>query len=303
MNRKLRETFKKLAFNVPGQACLFVGLAAVTLNFLPASTAQPQNASRKSKLDNRHLSKPLPTNTAPNSHLKKSDTPTKPVTLVDSLYLFQTSSLFGDRNVYICANAIKISDPRSALSLCAKSPNWDINLLQSKSKRIYTVPLSAYHGASKKLTAITGGISLLHIPFKKIGKNDVNGINAMEYQNTKEFAEKQAKAGANESADPRFVHKAQMLVSPEKNIPPQAVKILNLFMGVPNLPARESRAGTINVPLKFCYLNLRGDVNDVLITSEKKKLKMPETTFLVPTDYLKIKSEQELEPVTKPKRR
>lgn len=303
MNSKLRKNTRKLAFYVPGRACLFVSLAAFTLNFLPAPASQPQNAIRESNLDNRHQSKLLPTNTVPNLQPKKSDTPTQPVKLVDSLYLFQTSSLFGDRNVYICDKAIKINDPRSGLSLCARSPNWDINLLQSKSKRIYTIPLSAYHGASKKLTAITGGISLFHIPFKKMGKNDVNGISALEYQNTDEFAEKQAKAGANESADPRFVHKAQMLVSPEKNVPPQAVKILNLFMGVPNLPARENRAGTSNVPLKFCYLNLRGDVNDVLITTEKKKLKIPETTFLVPTDYKTVKSEQDLEPVIKPKRR
>lgn len=225
---------------------------------------------------------------------------------IDALYLYQTSALNGDLDVYIAHDRLKIYDKRTGSGITAVAPAWTISVFEGRNKRICTIPLAQYSGGRQKVATITGGTYLDRLPLRYVGKGQVNGIDCSEYQTTDKFAAKQEKDRAAESADPRFVHQAQLMISGENTAQAKAASILALYYGIPDLE-RASKAGASKkytgqaIPLKFCYRNLRGDVHDILITSDKKSIKMTARDFDPPQGYRKVAMLKDLEYGLKPK--
>ena len=114
----------------------------------------------------------------------------------------------------------------------------------------------------------------------------LHGINAVELQTPKSFVDKQIKDKEHESADPRFVQSAQMLVAEKVTLPVEAATVLSRFYGV---PLQRS------MPLQFKYISCRGDLNTILLTSEMKPVKLTAADFEIPKGYKTVTDFSKLE--------
>lgn len=211
---------------------------------------------------------------------------------------YQTSGLLGDQDLYATASGIKIIERRSGSGITASAPDWTVYVFDKTTKRICSYKLKDYPGLGDKVTALTGGHKMGSLPLKPVGKTTLNGINAIECQTTKSFTSKQEKDHERESADHRFVRSARLLVADKVTLPKQALAIACKFYGVPPYPA---------LPLEFKYLNLKGDLVTILLTSELKPIKLEAADFKPPEGFQKVASVEKLDdkklPTEVPKRK
>lgn len=211
---------------------------------------------------------------------------------------YQTSSLLGDQDLYASAGGIKIIERRSGSGITASAPDWTVYAFDTGTKRICSYSLNKYPGLGNKVSALTGGHKLGSLPLKPIGKTELFGIAAIECQTPKSFTSKQEKDHERESADHRFVRSARLLVADKVSLPPQAQTIACKFYGVP--PYR-------GLPLEFKYINLKGDLITLLLTSELKPVKLEPTDFKPPLGYQTVSGIDRLDdkklPTEVPKRK
>ncbi|CAN5470052.1 hypothetical protein BH11CYA1_BH11CYA1_20210 [soil metagenome] len=201
---------------------------------------------------------------------------------------YQTSSTMGDQDAFVTSTAVKIADRSHGTVVVATAPQWKVFAYNTHTKRIcsFTSPRT-FTGIGDKLANVTGGVTLYNIPLKPTGKTVLHGISAIELQTPKSFVDKLVKDKERESADPRFVQSAQMLVAEKVNLTPEAATVLSKFYGVPLQRA---------MPLQFKYINCRGDLNTILLTSELKPIKLAAADFEVPkgfetvTDFSKLEN-------------
>lgn len=234
---------------------------------------------------------------------KAMDKTSKDTANIAAIYLYQTSALNGDLDVYIAQDRVKVLDKRTGSGISAKAPDWAVNVFEGRNKRICTIPIAKYTGGKQKVATITGGTHLDRLPLRYVGKGQVNGIACSEYQTTDKFAAQQEKDRAAESADPRFVHQAQLMVAGEQMVQAKVASLLALYYGIPELDKTRSIKNYTGhaIPLKFCYRDLRGDVHDILITSAKKTIKLSSLDFEPPQGYRKVTLLKDLEYGLKPK--
>ncbi len=205
----------------------------------------------------------------------------------DGYYSYQTSSTMGDQDTYVTNSAVKIADRSHGTVVVATAPQWKVFAFNTRTKRIcsFTSPRT-FTGIGNKLATVTGGVTLYNIPLKPTSKTVLHGINAIELQTPKSFVDKQIKDKEHESADPRFVQSAQMLVAEKVTLPVEAATVLSRFYGV---PLQRS------MPLQFKYISCRGDLNTILLTSEMKPVKLVAADFEIPKGYKTVTDFTKLE--------
>jgi hypothetical protein len=205
----------------------------------------------------------------------------------DGYYSYQTSSTMGDQDTYVTNSALKIVDRSHGNVVVSAAPSWKVFAFNTRTKRIcsFSSPRT-FTGIGNKLATVTGGVTLYNIPLKPTGKTILHGIRSIELQTPKSFVNKQIKDKEHESADPRFVQSAQMLVAEKVILPVEAATVLSRFYGVPLQRA---------MPLQFKYINCRGDLNTILLTSDLKPIKLVVTDFEIPKDYKTVTDFSKLE--------
>lgn len=205
----------------------------------------------------------------------------------DGYSSYQTSSTMGDQDTYVTNSAVKIADRSHGTVVVATAPTWKVYAYNTRTKRIcsFTSP-KTFTGLGDKLATVTGGVTLFNIPLKQTGKTVLHGISALELQTPKSFVDKQIKDKEHESADPRFVQSAQMLVAEKVTLPLEAATVISRFYGVPMQRL---------MPLQFKYISCRGDLNTILLTSDLKPVKLEAADFEIPKNYKTVTDFTKLE--------
>lgn len=200
---------------------------------------------------------------------------------------YQTSSTMGDQDTYVTNSAVKIADRSHGTVVVATAPTWKVYAYNTRTKRIcsFTSP-KTFTGLGNKLATVTGGVTLFNIPLKQTGKTVLHGISSLELQTPKSFVDKQIKDKEHESADPRFVQSAQMLVAEKVTLPLEAATVISRFYGVPMQRL---------MPLQFKYISCRGDLNTILLTSDLKPVKLEAADFEIPKNYKTVTDFTKLE--------
>jgi hypothetical protein len=205
----------------------------------------------------------------------------------DGYSSYQTSSTMGDQDTYVTNSAVKIADRSHGTVVVATAPTWKVYAYNTRTKRIcsFTSP-KTFTGLGNKLATVTGGVTLFNIPLKQTGKTVLHGISSLELQTPKSFVDKQIKDKEHESADPRFVQSAQMLVAEKVTLPLEAATVISRFYGVPMQRL---------MPLQFKYISCRGDLNTILLTSDLKPVKLEAADFEIPKNYKTVTDFTKLE--------
>lgn len=205
----------------------------------------------------------------------------------DGYSSYQTSSTMGDQDTYVTNSAVKIADRSHGTVVVATAPTWKVYAFNTRTKRIcsFTSP-KTFTGLGNKLATVTGGVTLFNIPLKQTGKTMLHGISSLELQTPKSFVDKQIKDKEHESADPRFVQSAQMLVAEKVTLPLEAATVISRFYGVPMQRS---------MPLQFKYISCRGDLNTILLTSDLKPVKLEAADFEIPKNYKTVTDFTKLE--------
>lgn len=207
--------------------------------------------------------------------------------------LYQTSSVMGDFDVFVSSQGIKIFDRKNIRGVVAKAPLWDVYVYNHQTKRYCKYPFSKYPGLGKDADDTTGGYNLIKLPVVKGKAIETHGIEAWDYLTTPAFEKKQLKDFERESADPRFVQNAELVIAAKASVPSQAAAILARYYNLPLL----DRA----VPLEFSYVNLKGERHNMLITTSMTPMKTWANGFDYPRDYKLVADKSKLEDKIKEK--
>lgn len=217
-------------------------------------------------------------NAVPAKNAAVKAAPAKPATSLpaNGWSAYQTSSLLGDQDAYISSAGVKIVDRRNGNVVMAAAPAWKVYAYNTATKRICSYTVKTYPGISNQIRTITGGVSLGALPLKQTAKTTFRGVPALELQTPKTYVSKLIKDKEHESADPRFVQSAHMLVAETISAPESACTVMCKFYGVPVKPS---------VPLQFKFINTHGDLNTILLTSEIKHVHLEPSDFVEPKGF------------------
>lgn len=204
----------------------------------------------------------------------------------DGYALYQTSSIMGDHDVFVGPRGVKIMDRKVGMGIAATAPEWQVKCFNGTTRRIYTTTMTKYHGIEHEIRALAGGTTLKNLPFKQSKSYTADGIVINEYKTTKQFESKQEKDLGRESADPLFVKSALMETVPKSGVPRQAAVLISRFYGIPE---------SGDLPLKFSYINLKGDLHSILVLNSARKIKTSPDNFAIPPGYTAVKELSQLE--------
>jgi hypothetical protein len=193
--------------------------------------------------------------------------------------IYQTSSVLGDQDVFFNNSGLKIVDRANGNVVTASAPAWKITAYNQKTKRMCSYTVKNFPGINSRIRTITGGMTLDTLPLQKTAKTVLHGISAQELQTPKSYVAKQQSAKEHESADPRFVQSAQMLVAEKPAIPAAIATVLCKFYGVP---------ATTSLPLQFKFINTNGDLNTILLTNAMKPAQLTKDDFSAPNGYKSV---------------
>lgn len=195
-------------------------------------------------------------------------------------YLYQTSGVFGDQDVHISKNGIRIVDRKSGLTVLSKAPKWNVLAINPKAKTYCSTDTSKYVGMTPPEVLTRCGAGTAKIPFVKESRTQVAGVDAQALITPKTYEQQQEKALKNESASPYFIRNARFVVADKVTVPPQAAKILSLHYDVPTPAA--------GVPADMKYFDLKGNLHIVLVTSTIQSAPVDATIFDADTKGLKL---------------
>ncbi len=204
----------------------------------------------------------------------------KPAPKFDGWYLYQTSGVFGDQDVNISKNGIRIVDRKSGLTVVSKAPKWDVITIHPKAKTYCTSAPANYIGMTPADVLTRCGAGTAKIPFTKEARAEVAGMDVASFITPKTYEKQQEKAFNNESAGPYFIRNARFLVADKVTVPSQAAKILAQHYDVP--------APAAGVPVDMKYFDLKGNLHIVLVTSSIENKAIDTGLFTVDTKGMKL---------------
>jgi len=203
------------------------------------------------------------------------------IPLIDGFSIYQTSTVTGDKDLYISANAVKILDRKYGNGLIARAPDWKVYALNQRSKRICNYTAAKYPGMGKEIISITGGTPLSNLPLKRGEKGTVSGSAAISCETNKAFETKQLKDLERAFAGPRFAKWAQLMIAdkgPLDKLPNKGKSIICRYYGIPEF-------GGEGLPLQFKYVDLTDQLHTLLLTNSIQASKLAPDTFDLPKDY------------------
>lgn len=254
-----------------------VGATVLTASALAAPTGNPPSSKNPSpKTPIQKPGKP----TAPIVQAKPAEKPaTPPAPKFDGWYLYQTSGVFGDQDVHISKEGIRIVDRKSGITVVSKAPKWNVTTIHPKAKTFCTSPASKYIGMTPADDLTRCGAGTAKIPFTKDTRAQVAGMDVLAFVTPKSYEKQQEKAFNNESAGPYFIRNARFIVADKVTVPAQAAKILAMHYDVP--------APATGVPVDMKYFDLKGNLHVVLVTSSIENMAVNATIFDADTKGLK----------------
>lgn len=197
----------------------------------------------------------------------------------DGWYLYQTSGVFGDQDIHISKDGIRIVDRKSGITVVSKAPKWNVTTIHPKAKTFCTSPASKYIGMTPADVLTRCGAGTAKIPFVKETRAQVAGMDVLAFVTPKSYEQQQEKAFNNESAGPYFIRNARFIVADKIKVPAQAAKILATHYDVPS-PAT-------GLPVDMKYFDLKGNLHVVLVTSSIENKAVSATIFDADTTGLK----------------
>ncbi|MBS1990612.1 MAG: hypothetical protein JSS83_08850 [Cyanobacteria bacterium SZAS LIN-3] len=203
---------------------------------------------------------------------------------IDGFSLYQTSTITGDKDVLISANAVKILDRKNGNGLIARAPDWKVYALNQRSRRICTYTAAKYPGSGKDIISITGGAPLNDLPLKRGTKATLSGTAAVSCETSKAFEAKQLKDLERAFAGPRFAKWAELMIAdkgPMDKLPKQGKLIICRYYGI-------SEFGGEGLPLRFKYVDLADQLHTLLLTNSIQAVKLPANTFDPPRDFTTV---------------
>lgn len=200
-------------------------------------------------------------------------------------FLYQTSGIIGDQNIYISDDGIKIENKSSDIVTIAKAPSWKIVTFHKKTKTACSLPLSKFKGYISQKEFDATGQNWFKIPFVKSSSKKIAGLDSSIFITPSSFIKNQLKDFDRQFADSKFIKSARYCVSKELNINPKARLTLCKFYGL---------ADKGGLPLEFKYHDLRGDLHIGLITSKTKAITTFDTSFEIPSGFKQVKTHEEL---------
>ncbi len=196
-------------------------------------------------------------------------------------YLYQTSGLLGDLDVTISPLGVKIIDAKTGTVTISSPPDWKIVTFNPRSKTSFTSSLKTFTGYLPPETFQTTGLPWSKLPLIQAKSEQVVGMQADSYVTPKSFTDKQMKDQNNDCADSAFIRSAKFITAKNIQAPNQALALLNQFHCLPNKGS---------LPLKFQYIDLRGNLNTMLITSQCKQVNVTKSDFEIPSDLKPVAS-------------
>lgn len=197
------------------------------------------------------------------------------------IYLYQTSGILGDLDVTISTLGIKIIDAKTGTVTVSSPPEWKTVTYNPRSKTIFTTSLKSFGGYLPPETFSTTGLPWSKLPLVQAKTEQIAGLPADSYVTPQSFTDKQLKDQNNDCADSAFIKSAKFITAKNISAPLQAATILSQFHCVPNKGS---------LPLKFQYIDLRGNLNTMLITSQCKEVNVSKSDFEIPSDLKPVQS-------------
>lgn len=214
-------------------------------------------------------------------------TTNQPVHCEDSKghYIYQTSGILGDQDVFVSQNGIKIINKSTNLVTVARAPRWNVTTYHEKTKTLCTEPLARFNGYISEKEFVSTGKFWSKLPLKKSNTNTIAGISSLIYITPQEFTKNQIKDWSRQFADSKFIKSARYCVSENLNIPAKAKSVLCKFYGLKNLGG---------VPLEFKYHDLGGYLHVGLTTSSQEKIDSKKIDLSIPSNFKKVKNHKTL---------
>ena len=189
------------------------------------------------------------------------------------LYIYQTSGIIGDQDIYATNNGIKIVNKSSGLVTVAAAPDWIVTTYHDNSRLKCQVPLSSFSGYIPKAAFEETGCRWDNLPLVKSEVKEVANLPSQVYTTSNNFTEKQLKDWQLQFADSKFIKSARYCVSSNLKLPDKALSVLCKFYGL-------AKKG--GVPLEFKYHDLGGNLHTGLITTSQRSLKAESISLKAP---------------------
>ena len=203
----------------------------------------------------------------------------------NGFYVYQTSGIIGDQDIYVTDYGIKIENKSSGLITIANSPGWEVLTFHERSRTICKQPLDKFRGYIAEKEFVSTGQEWSKLPLSKTETGSVANINANVFLTPNSFTEKQIKDWSQQFADSKFIKSAKYCVSSDLKIPTKAITTLCRFYGT---------ADKGGLPLEFKYHDLGGNLHVGLITSMVKPFQFDSKIFPTPKDFRAVESMKDL---------
>lgn len=203
----------------------------------------------------------------------------------EAYYIYQTSGIVGDQDIYITRDGIKIVNKTSGLVTIARAPLWKVVTFHDRTKSICTEPLTTFKGYIPSKEFVSTGSSWAALPFIKSDNKLISGINSTVFTTPNSFTTKQLKDWQREFADSKFIKSARYCVSSDLNTSPKIRTAVCKFYGL---------ADKGGLPLEFKYHDLGGNLHVGLITTTIKKISEASIDCAIPEGYKIVKDHREL---------
>jgi len=196
--------------------------------------------------------------------VKKSALPSKAKgAKIKCWYFSQKNMIFGDCEIYVCPQALKVTFANEKWANLAKPPDWDLLVFSPKAKIYCRTPLKEWRGR-KLATAYVNGV-------KRLGKTEkVAGMTAKVYD------------AQSMEADGRAV--SRIFVAEELGLPPQVSVILCGNAAIPQVKG---------IPLRV--LHSGGEAPGRTVdTYVAKQMMMPAKFFEIPPGFRRVIKPEEV---------
>jgi hypothetical protein len=204
-----------------------------------------------------------------------------------AIMLEQDSLLLGPLTVTISASAMKISAKRSGVVIVSKGPEWKIIEFNTRTKKIFTTPLSAYSAAkgngTQSIFTAFHGFTLSDIPLEKCEPSSAFALPVHNFKASKNFQQKMEQRRKTEKMNGSSPENAvyQTLDSPVYAA--QECNILARTTGCAELSA---------IPIKLIYTGSDQKPYPWLVTTSAQKKQVTDKDFAIPSNYEAVKTER-----------
>ncbi|MBY0357587.1 MAG: hypothetical protein K2W82_06250 [Candidatus Obscuribacterales bacterium] len=184
------------------------------------------------------------------------------------------------QTLYITANGMRTSDAKSGVNMFTNSPNWNVTIFNSQTKRFYQTPLQSWVQSFKQRSLggkIEGGT------WRKGGFGNICGVRAYEYVMDHPSAVRSTASRGRGKTLPTITA-ASLWVATDIVTPPQVSMIISKLYGVPDCQ---------RIPLRVAITE-NGRQSIVMDTQRATKAAVADALFTVPKGFQQAKTDMEV---------